>query len=45
VSDNNRRAKYYAITRDGRKQLAAQAESWTRIAGVISRLLQLSGSR
>src|SRR4029079_17830678 len=45
VSDNNRRAKYYAITRAGRKQLAAQAESWTRIAGVISRLLQLSGSR
>jgi PadR family transcriptional regulator len=33
VSDNNRRAKYYAITRAGRKQLAAQAESWTRISG------------
>jgi len=45
VSEHNRRAKYYAITRAGRKQLAAEAASWTKIAGVISRLLQLSEGR
>ena len=42
TSDNNRRAKFYAITRAGRKQLAAEAENWTRIAGVIGRLLKLA---
>ena len=42
TSENNRRAKFYAITRSGRKQLAAQAENWQRIAGVIGRLLRLS---
>lgn len=42
VSENNRRARYYSITRGGRKQLAAQTEDWERIAGVIARLLQLS---
>jgi transcriptional regulator len=41
TSENNRRAKFYAITRAGRKQLAAEAENWTRIAGVIGRLLRL----
>lgn len=39
TSENNRRAKYYALTRSGKKQLAAEVENWTRIAGVISRLL------
>ena len=39
VSDNNRKAKYYSLTRSGRKQLASEAESWERMAGVISRLL------
>jgi len=43
VSENNRRAKFYAITRAGRKQLAAEADSWARISGIITRLLQLSG--
>jgi len=42
TSDNNRRAKYYAITRAGRKQLAAETENWARIAGVIGRLLRLA---
>jgi transcriptional regulator len=41
TSDNNRRAKFYAITKAGRKQLAAEAENWVRIAGVIGRLLRL----
>src|SRR5499426_4316063 len=35
VSDNNRKAKFYAITKSGRKQLAAEADKWARIAGVI----------
>ena len=42
TSDNNRRAKFYAITRTGRKQLAAETENWQRLAGVIGRLLRLS---
>ena len=42
TSENNRRAKFYTITRTGRKQLAAEAENWTRIAGIIGRLLRLA---
>lgn len=41
VSENNRKARYYAITRTGRRQLAREAENWERIAGVIGRVLQL----
>jgi transcriptional regulator len=40
VSDSNRRAKYYSITRAGQKQLAAEAENWERIAGIIGRFLK-----
>ena len=43
VSENNRRARYYAITRAGRTQLASEAENWQRIAGVIGRMLRLAG--
>src|SRR6266496_6155949 len=39
TSDNNRKAKYYAITRAGRKQLATQAQNWERISTVIGRML------
>lgn len=39
TSDNNRKAKYYALTRAGRKQLAVETSDWERIAGVIGRLL------
>jgi len=42
LSENNRRAKYYSITRSGRKQLASEAANWERIAGVIGRLLGLA---
>ena len=42
TSDNNRKAKFYAISRAGRKQLAAEAENWERVSGVIGRLLQLA---
>jgi PadR family transcriptional regulator PadR len=40
TSENNRRAKFYAITRSGRGQLTAEAENWTRIARIINRLLR-----
>lgn len=43
ASDNNRKAKFYSITKRGRKQLTAEAENWERIAGVMGRLLQLVG--
>jgi PadR family transcriptional regulator, regulatory protein PadR len=39
VSDNNRKAKYYTLTRSGRKQLEAEADNWERKAALISRLL------
>jgi len=43
VSENNRRAKYYAITRAGKKQLAAEEESWRRTSEIIIRFLDPSG--
>jgi PadR family transcriptional regulator, regulatory protein PadR len=42
TSENNRRAKYYAITRRGRKRLAADAKAWGTISGVIGKILQLT---
>ena len=45
VSDNNRKAKFYAITKSGRRQLAEETDNWERIAGVIGRLLRLSEDR
>jgi transcriptional regulator len=43
VSDNNRRARFYSITRAGRKQLAAEAKNWERIAGVVARFMKPTG--
>ena len=43
TSDNNRRAKFYSITRAGRKQLAAEAENWERISGILSRFVRPTG--
>ena len=40
TSDNNRKAKFYSITKAGRKQLAAEARNWERISGVIGRVLR-----
>src|SRR5216117_141728 len=40
ASENNRRARFYSITRAGRKQLAAEAESWARTVAIINRLLE-----
>jgi PadR family transcriptional regulator, regulatory protein PadR len=42
TSDNNRRAKFYAITKAGQKQLAAQTQNWERISTVIMRMLRLA---
>jgi PadR family transcriptional regulator PadR len=42
ISENNRKAKFYAITRTGRKQLAAQARNWERISAVMMRMLRLA---
>src|SRR5215475_3639330 len=43
TSENNSKAKFYSITRSGRKHLALETENWERIAGVIGRLLKLEG--
>ena len=40
TSDNNRRAKFYAITRAGEKHLAAESKHWTRMVTMITGLLQ-----
>ena len=45
TSEHNRKAKFYAISDKGRKQLAAEAENWDRISGVIGRLLRLAPRR
>jgi transcriptional regulator len=44
VSDNNRRAKFYAISPAGRRQLAAEAERWSRVAIIVERFLKPEGS-
>jgi PadR family transcriptional regulator PadR len=43
ASENNRKAKFYSITRTGRKQLARETANWERISGVIGRVLRLEG--
>lgn len=40
VSENNRKAKYYSLTRAGSKQLAEEAESWDRMSAMINRVLR-----
>jgi PadR family transcriptional regulator, regulatory protein PadR len=45
VSENNRKAKFYSITKRGQKQLAAETENWERVAGVIGKVLQLEPTR
>lgn len=39
ASENNRRARFYALTKTGRKQLEREAESWERMVGIMARLL------
>ena len=41
ASDNNRRAKYYELTRAGRKQLDAEAEAWARLTAAVGLVLAM----
>jgi PadR family transcriptional regulator, regulatory protein PadR len=43
VSDNNRKAKFYKLTRAGRKQLEKQAREWERTTGIIARFFAPEG--
>jgi transcriptional regulator len=45
ASENNRKARFYSITRSGMKQLARETENWERISGVIGRVLSLEGQK
>jgi PadR family transcriptional regulator PadR len=42
TSENNRKARFYSITKAGRKQLTTEARNWERIAGVIGRVLNIA---
>src|SRR5437899_6986538 len=42
ASENNRRARYYSISRAGRKQLKAETENWSRTSDIIARFLEPS---
>ena len=43
ASEHNRRAKFYAISRAGKKQLATEAENWERISDILGRFLRPTG--
>ena len=40
ISENKRRARFYALTAQGTKQLAVEVEIWTRISSVVARVLE-----
>jgi PadR family transcriptional regulator PadR len=42
ISENNRKAKFFEITKSGRRQLAKETDDWSRMVGIISRLLRSS---
>ena len=42
ISENNRKAKYYSLTRTGRNQLQAETEGWERMSAVINRVLKVT---
>jgi transcriptional regulator len=44
ISENNRRAKYYAITKAGERQLRAEARNWERMSALIARFVKPSES-
>ena len=43
ASDNNRKAKFYAITRAGRKQLVAEEQNWERMSAIIGKFMKAAG--
>jgi transcriptional regulator len=45
TSENNRKAKFYSITKRGQTQLLKETENWERISGVIGRVLRLEGQK
>lgn len=45
VSDNNRRAKFYSITKAGKKQLAAEQSQWLQATEIMGRFFALGGSK
>jgi transcriptional regulator len=44
VSDNNRKARFYSLTRTGRKQLAQETAYWRRLSGLMGRMLAFPSS-
>jgi transcriptional regulator len=42
ISENNRKAKFYSLTRTGRRQLEEEAEEWGRMSAMINRVLRTS---
>jgi transcriptional regulator len=44
TSENNRRARFYTLTKSGKRQLAREAEDWQRIVGVMGRVLGSEGA-
>jgi len=45
ASENNRKAKFYSLTKAGKRQLSAEAENWERISSIIGRVMQLAARR
>jgi PadR family transcriptional regulator PadR len=45
ASENNRKAKFYSITKSGLKQLTKETEDWERISAVIAQVLRLEGQK
>ena len=45
TSENNRKARFYSISKTGRKQLVAETENWQRVSDTIGRLLRLKETR
>jgi PadR family transcriptional regulator PadR len=45
LSENNRKARFYSITKRGLKRLAVETENWGRISSIIGRVLRLEGEK
>jgi PadR family transcriptional regulator len=45
VSENNRRARFYRITRAGQKQLASEVSQWSQAAGIVARFIALERAK
>ena len=45
VSENNRRAKFYSITKSGRKQLASEMTQWAQATAIVARFAALKGAK